>query len=218
MKILDLYKELNHVLFESPYDGAWPKAMLMRYLEEGEDQFCRDTGFFVDPMNYSVTTEPDVIHYALDSRIIRVMNAYVDGRELLRFEQQDVSPARPAPLQLEDRHPRLFQTDHNLGNITVWPTPDAAFTVDLRVWRRSRVPLCEKTEYDCPEIPDHLQRALIEYAAYKALNHHDMELQDTVKAQDHYMSYMTYVERGRDAFWQLRGSGHRVGPNPLYVV
>lgn len=218
MKILDLYKELNHLLYESAYDGAWPKAMLMRYLEEGEDQFCRDTGFFVDPTTYSVTTEEGETSYLLDSRIIKVMNAYVDGRELGRFEQQDVVPAIPAALQVEDRHPRFFQTDHHLGHITFWPTPDDAFTVNLRVWRRSRIPLCQKFEHDEPEIPAHLHRALVEWAAYKALNHHDMELQDPIKAADHFAAYMNYVERGRDAFWQLRGAGHRVGPNPAYVV
>jgi len=217
VKILDLQKELSHVLYDSPYDGAWPKAMLMRYLEEGEDQFCRDTGFFVDPLNYTVTTVAAQRDYLLDPRIIRVLNVYgADHRELAESDEQSVHP--DLDWDVTEPAPRLYRTDFAPGYLTLWPVPTDVQTLTMRVWRLSSKRLCEKNEHEEPEVPSHLQRALVEYAAWKAMNHHDMELQDPIKASDHYQAYQEYVRRGRDAFHQIRGVERRVGPARCYVV
>jgi len=66
-----------------------------------------------------------------------------------------------------------------------------------------------------PEIPSQ-QRACIEWAAYKALNHHDMEAQEPVKAQDHKDAFEDYVTDGINAFRRLHNLETRVGTAPAY--
>jgi len=67
-----------------------------------------------------------------------------------------------------------------------------------------------------PEIPIRFQRACIEWAAYKAFNHHDMEAQDPVKASDHLNYFNEYVSDGRSAFRRLHNLETRVGTAPAY--
>ena len=69
-----------------------------------------------------------------------------------------------------------------------------------------------------PEIPKELHNALIEYAAYKAYCDHDRELQDPIKARDHYANFMMYVKRGMSVHRALTGDYPNVLPDPLYVV
>ena len=69
-----------------------------------------------------------------------------------------------------------------------------------------------------PEIPKELHNALIEYAAYKAYGDHDRELQDPIKARDHYANFMLYVKRGLSMHRALTGDYPNVLPDPLYVV
>ena len=69
-----------------------------------------------------------------------------------------------------------------------------------------------------PEIPEELHNALIEYAAYKAFGEHDRELQDHIKARDHYANFMLYVKRGMSMHRALTGDYPDVVPNTLYVI
>jgi len=215
-----LLKELKHVLYESPYDGFWTDSMLVGYLSEGQDQFCADTGYFVDPVNYRITTVVDQQSYEISDRIIKVLNVYDAGRPLTRFEEQSKAAwTNPALFEYDVPTMRLqgFQTDYAPGYVTLWPAPSDVRTLTMRVWRYARRALCQNAQIRV-EIPSQFDRAIVEYAAWKALNHHDQELQDTLKAGDHYAAYKEYVRRGEQAFLQLRGSETRIGPNPAYVV
>ena len=69
-----------------------------------------------------------------------------------------------------------------------------------------------------PEIPEELHNALIEYAAYKAFGEHDRELQDHIKARDHYANFMLYVKRGMSMHRALTGDYPDVVPNTLYAI
>ena len=68
-----------------------------------------------------------------------------------------------------------------------------------------------------PEIPSRFRRACIEWAAYKALNHHDAETQDPVKAKDHKDAfYDEYVADGVAFFRRYHNIETRVGCDPAY--
>lgn len=206
--------ELKHVLYESSYDGAWPDTLLMGYLSEGQDKFCEDTGLFIDPVSFTITTEPGVATYKLNSRIMRVLNASIEGRELIRYDAKHGNVVRNEQGS-GGAEPTFFRTDLAPGHITFASLPQAEFQVLLRVWRYSRCALEETGEF---EIPIQFRRGCIEYAAYKALNHHDMELQDPVKARDHLSSYGMYVSRAKEWVHQLLGAEYEVVPNQSYVV
>jgi hypothetical protein len=216
-----LLKELKHVLYESPYDGFWTDAMLYGYMAEGQDRFCADTGYFVDPVNYFLTTVIDQQSYEFSDRIIKILNVYDAGRPLTRFEEQSKEAwTNPTVMDYEFSGTRLqgFQTDFAPGYVTLWPIPVDVRTLTMRVWRYARKHLCQDGPSTETEIPPQFDRAIIEYAAWKAFNHHDQELQDVLKANDHLAAYKQYVADGVQAFSQLRGSETRVAPSPVYVV
>lgn len=195
--------------------------MLLGYMAEGQDRFCEDTGYFVDPITYTVTTVVDTQHYPFSSRIIKVMDVYDSGRPLRRFEEQSKEGWQNPPLfEYENQTQRLwgFQTDFAPGYVTLWPVPVDVRTLTMRVWRYPIKSLCENGLRTEVEIPSQFARAIIEYAAFKALNHHDQELQDPVKGADHLNAYQYYVDRGEESFRRLRGAETRVGPSPVYVV
>ena len=68
-----------------------------------------------------------------------------------------------------------------------------------------------------PELfPPRLRRACVEWAAYKAFMHHDMETQDPVKAGDHLNAYKMYASDGRTHFRRVHGLEVSVGIDPAY--
>jgi hypothetical protein len=159
--------------------------------------------------------------YPTSSRIIKVMDVYDSGRPLTRYEEQSKNGWENSPLyeyENQSPRPRGFQTDFAPGYVTLWPIPKDVRTLAMRVWRYPIKSLCENGLHTESEIPSQFARAIIEYAAFKAYNHHDQELQDTIKAADHLNAYQYYVDRGEESFRRLRGAETRVGPSPVYVV
>lgn len=214
MDVSEALAELRHVLYESSYDGAWSDILLTSYLSEGQDRFCEDVGLFIDPVSFKITTEAGVDSYKLNSRIIRVLNARIGNRELTRYDEKHGNVVR-GQYGGGGIEPEFYRTDVAPGYITFASLPQDAYTVHLRVWRYALCPLEESGEF---ELPYQFRRACIEYAAYKALNHHDMELQDPIKARDHYQIYRDYVARGKDWIHNLLGATYEVVPNQQYVV
>jgi len=196
---------------------AWDTDRLMRLLSIGQDQFCKDTGFFTDFSTYTLATEANVASYAIDPRIIQVLEAWYGDIKLQQFYQGQRVSLPPSPGQ-----PIQWQTDQQTGKLTFWPALNGVYQVSLRVWRRSLLPLNHKrgtvydTEFELPDDSHHL--ACVEYAAYKALGDHDRELQDPVKALEHLNNYKVLAREGKRDFQRLSGGVGNVVPNTLYVV
>lgn len=67
-----------------------------------------------------------------------------------------------------------------------------------------------------PEIPSRFHRACIEWAAFKALSHHDMDYQDKGKAGDHLGAFKMYINDGHAFFRKYHNIETRVGTDPAY--
>jgi len=305
----ELLAELKQVLRETAYDAAWGDTLLLRYLAEGQDKLCEETGFFVDAQNYTVATQAGVASYALTStRIISVLDVFdADGTRLQHFNEEDryldrgldrssyqvrprtatlvtsgtaqagttstvtlaatssasndayngmtikftgalpsgilgqqhviadydgttkvatlygtlsVAPTSESEYVIEQvvesdtGQVGYWQADYENGFIKLLPTPNTTQTLTLRVWRYSRTAL-DATGGE-PEIPVQFQRACVEYAAYKAMMHHDMEQQDKVKASDHYTAFKLYCAEGKKAKRRHRSEETVFRPSPVY--
>lgn len=203
----EVLAELREVLNDKVSPYGWSDARLLRFLSLGQDQFCKDTGFFRDATTYKVNAVAGTASYALSPRIIQVMRASLDGAYLEKFS--GVAPAGSG-------QPFAWQTDLEHGMISLYPTPDADCTIDLAVWRKSRSAFSTSGDL---ELPDDLHLAPVEWAAFLAFSDHDRELQDPVKAADHKARYdKIYVPLGRQAFRRLCGGLGTFAPNPLYLV
>lgn len=180
--------ELRKVLSDTVEPYGWDTHLLRSYIEEGEAQFCEDTGMFLDRRNYSVTTEAGVNVYLLPEEIININACDFDGMKLIRATPTSAQrSADAAP-------PIIYETEENSGMISFWPTPDAVYNIKLAVWRGARV---KAFTADVFEVPAAFHRAMIEYAAYRAYLIHDQEYEDKKRSAQHYSQYFAYVARGK---------------------
>lgn len=220
MDLEQMLTELREVLDESHIDVAWEEPTLLGYLAEGQDRFCEETGYFVDKTNFQLHLVAGQREYPLDDRIIKVKGVFrADGSRLGIYTEYDTFGEfidRSVVIAVSDGQPTSCQIDSEVGSVIFNSTPTDPEILTLRVWRYSLEDLAEAGAQ--PEIPRRLRRALIEYAAFKALSHHDLEQQDPVDAKKHWENFMDYVRRGRRMFIRNRGVDNYVAPDQSYVV
>ena len=207
MTTSEMLTELREVLADDLPTYGFSPARVLAYLNEGQEKFCEDTGFFTDTDTFTIETVVGTASYPLDSRIIRVEDVYIGERQLRRLVG-----VRPPATALE---PVCWQTNMATGVLTVWPTPDSIVTLSPRVWR---YPLADISNTTAPEIPKRMHRACIEWAAYKCYGHHDKELEGGIEALKHKGAYRQYVLEGRALKRNLDAEQIEVGTNPCYQV
>lgn len=214
----EMLAELKKVIGETDNDPAWGDTRLLDMLAEGQDKFCADTGYFVDKSTASICqfdSVADTDTYALSDRIISVLEVWQGTTKLGKFNQVDKDPdggvATATEFPTNSQEPYAWQTDEETGRIRLYPTPIEAKTYTLRVWRYP-VEWLADTQAE-PEIPVQFHRACVEWASFLALNDHDFEIQDDVKARDHLALYEYYVGKGISAFNRMRGGSVTAGPS-----
>ena len=214
--------ELNEVLNNATSLGAWTASTLLGYLAEGQDRFCEETGYFTDLSNFTLTLATDTATYAIPDRVIQVLEIWDGTRRLGKVPTGNTASYDNGDIDLGTATtgiPRWWQTDKETGVIQLTPTPTSdenGDTLVLQVWSYSQEDLAADGAE--PEIPSQFHRALIEWAAYKAFMHHDMETQDPVKAGDHLEAFKEYVRRGKRGLQRYQNQETRVGCNLAYVV
>ena len=219
MTLTELLSLTRSIIDDEVPDYKISDARLVFWLSEGQDQFCKETGFYTDKATYNITTAQGVDDYALNSRIIEVKNVYrPDGTPLTHFQMSDEFPVISG-----EGPPTHWQTDEATGRLRLVPTPDTDGDVySLRVWRMAKIPLFHtgvNGAYDTdPELSDDLVGACAEWATYKALSVHDMELELQANANSHFAAFKMYVSNGRTAFTRISGALSGVAPAPEYIV
>lgn len=219
-----LLAELRLVLKDTAVPYLWSDATLIGYLAEGQDKFCEDTGYFVDLTNFTLTLQTNVYVYAIPARVIQVLDIFNGRTKLGKSNADDISVIGSDWVfdTNETGMPTHWRTDRATGYIEFNTTPTAAqngTVLTLQVWRYSQYSLDHQTAgvYDKdPELPDRLQRSCLEWAAYKAFNHHDADAQDPVKAVDHLRIYKQYVLEGKQSLQRIQNMETRVGISPAY--
>lgn len=203
---------------------SWTDTRLLMYLAEGQDKFCEDTGYFRDALSFTLTLVDGTDYYAIPDRVIQVISIY-NGTAKLEY----IPTGEEYYSDDAGTSPRAWLTDQESGLIRIIPTPgadQAGIELSLRVWRYSHydlsglgaVPEGGGTAPPAePEIPSRFHGAPIEWAAYRALMHHDEETQDPVKASDHLNAYKNiYVADGRRAFNRYHNVEAKVSVDPAY--
>ena len=213
----DLLEELRGVVEDTVQPFAWSDTTLLGFLSEGQDKFCEDTGFFRDS-SQTITLEEGVTSYVVPARTIEILGIWYGYKKLTFFPAgTDFTYANDDWSTPITGIPTAWRADDTTGSVTIYPIPSADMDgVDLsvKVWRYGADPLA--TSSTSPELPGRLQRACIEWAAYKVLNFHYAETQDPIKAKDHLEMYKSYVRDGISMFRRSHGIDASVGTDPAY--
>lgn len=209
--------------------NSWSDARLLMYLSEGQDKFCEETGYFRDASSFTLTLESGTATYAVPSRIIELIGIYNGTKPLTKMVTNGVYGVDESVTEFDFSSsvpgmPTHWQTEVETGSINLYPTPgddQDGESLSLRVWRYSLYDLAGDGPTEDipaePEIPARFHGAPIEWAAYRALMHHDEETQDPVKAAEHLNAFMkVYVADGRTAFNRAHNVEVRFVPNSAY--
>lgn len=132
--------ELLGVFREEAFDLAapylWSDALIYRYIDEAQKQFCRGTYGIADARNYSLTTSAGIEWYNLDPRILMIRGATE------RVTARDVALV-PAE-KLQEQYIRFdgasgpikaLVTGLEKNVLRAWPIPNQTQTVTLTVFR-----------------------------------------------------------------------------------
>ena len=224
----DMLAEVQRVTNIATSGGILSDAVLMAYLAEGQDKFCEQTGFFVDFITFQIVTTVGSAEYTLDPRIIEVQGLYDAtntvwlGRTSEQFRRDPgVTDRYPVYFADSTADTSYWQTDRESGIVTLVPTPTTIRTFTLRTWRYPITALDNQTDsaYDTePEIPTQFHWAPVEWAAYKVFMHHDMEVQDPVKAAEHLAIFRKYASEGAAHFRRLIRQEVTVGFDQTYAT
>lgn len=165
---------IQYVRSELLHDAAkpylWSDDALTRYFNEAQDQFARRTHCLVDEeSSFTVLeTEAGVKTYPVDPRVVFVYEVFDgEGRPL-----RD-GPRRQMPTAPSEARPSAYTCDTQTNTLRLYPAPDAAYTLYLRVARKPLQSLAADT--DTPEISEDYHLALCDWVAYRALRKNDVE-------------------------------------------
>lgn len=211
----ELLAETRSVVKDKVAPYFWSDLRLLRWLAEGQDKFCANTGFWLDKTSYTIVTVLGQQDYVFSSRIISVRSIWDGTRELVDLTGKTLISSEDFA-DNPTQSPVNYRTNLATRTVTFLEPVSAGVTLTLRAHRKSLVALSAATGE--PEIDDDFQLAMVEYAAAKALSDHDAETQDPVKATDHMKNFKAYCKDGARAYRRLTGEYTDVVPNPLYVV
>lgn len=184
----------------SPQDAGrlWSDPTLVRYINDGQNQFAVKTLFLRDETTPAITqltlVEGQEV-YPLDPRVVAVLGARTDRIHLSRTTyggllsnagDLTIGGLRRGPCA--NGQPVRFYTDRETGKLGVWPAPDASWAgkvLTLRVARKPLKPLLAADLKAVPEIPEEYQLDILEWAAWRALRNHDVDGENMAKANSH---------------------------------
>jgi len=203
----NLLRDVSDAVSVDQADLLWTDLSLVRYINEGYFRFCRRTHYLRDastPEVCEVVLEEGVSEYPLHESVLKVLTAsygnltlsVTSADEMLNVGDDSVGmQARMA--NNEHRSVSAVVPDFDRGTLKVVGTPgarDDGKTIYLRV---SRLPL-ERLALDEPErepeIPEHLQLDILEWAAFRALRNHDHDGENMRKASAHKTQFNEAVE------------------------
>lgn len=213
----EMLSELREVINDDTSYPEWTDTTLAGYLSDGKDKFCEDTGYFRDSSTFLIELVAGVTLYEIPQRIIQILAIWNGSTKLQKILTGETYDELGYAWSIGTGMPSQWRTDTDTGLIVFNNTPtatEAGTTLSLSVWRYGFDDLLyEESE---PEIPERFHRACIEWAAYKAFNHHDAETQDPVKAADHLQAYRMYVNDAVSAMRRYHNDEVRIGSNSAY--
>lgn len=204
-------------------DYLWSDTTLIRYIDEAQNQFARQTWCIRDGVTAAVTQvtlSTDQV-YPLHPKIIAVLSARLEGdtTDLARghhtafdtFRQQDalffdanvlnaVQPGKPVAYDLDE-----YFVDDATGSsgcmaLRVYPTPSSTYVGQKIFLRVVRMPLNSLAGVNLsayPEIPSEYHFTILDYAAYLALRMPDHDAEDTARADRFLASFQAKVAQAK---------------------
>lgn len=191
-------------IVSGPQDTLWSDEALMRYMNEAQQLFTRQTLCLLDGTTDEITRITLVAgqaEYPLSPKVINVFSAGIEGegKDMVRAGHELVdqrAQAQPlttdlgfgdpvAPAKISEC-PTVYTTDED--SMTFRVHPEASDKCDGRIVRMrvARLPINDLTLNDLdasPEIREEYHLGMLDWAAYRALSNHDSDAEAGNRAE-----------------------------------
>lgn len=146
----------------------WSDDLIYLYLNEAQDKFCRQTySLYSDA--YTVDLVAGTAEYALDTTMLFVFKAWIDGRTTML---RNKTWRGTIGADLTTGEPIEFTFDERGRTLRVYPVPDQTYTLNLGAAVLPTDVIDATTE---PELEAQYHIDLIEWVAYRCLRANDVD-------------------------------------------
>lgn len=210
--------------FERPY--IWSDAELIFYANEAINIMCRDAKLLIDPTTPAtsrITTNVYASDYALSPLVIYVYSAHLvfavdDIRELDKTNLDAIASYAGWRVDTADT-PTQFLLDYRTGYLTLYPAPDAVYTIKLVVARYPLIAFDASTVSSArtPEIDQAYHPAIVDgicYQAYLRTGEHTFNVQ---KSDIHFKLFRNAIAGKKIQTNMYRGGGQVSGPHGGFI-
>lgn len=146
----------------------WSNEELVSFLTQAEREIARRAQVLDDDTGlYDITTISGTNEYALDPKILEVLEAEYDGKQLSQVQTSDLRKI----YKWRDQAgvPSAIAMDAGTRKIIMYPNPDSVYPISIVVRRLPLIDLSwETAESASPEIPEFHHFGMLNYAAYLA--------------------------------------------------
>lgn len=194
------------LLHDTAQPRLWSDDLILRYLNEAQRLFCRLTYCLTQTDERLDTVELDEGEstYPIDKKILHIFGAGIEGasQELRDYTFR----ALPNLLAGSTGRPSIYVLNQRNHEIRVYPVPDQAYTLKLRI---AALPISEITFDSAPEIPEQYHIDLPEYVAYRCLVTAEVDGSNLGSADKFKESWNARVAEAKREYYRLR-----MGNNP----
>jgi hypothetical protein len=197
----------REILRDETLPYLFSDTTLYRYLNEAPQRMAERSFCIVDDESYEVSLDASVRSYTLDSNILQVLGARVDGETSPL--QAGFTPLGGAFFNGSEGMPTRYSMIGGAHKISFYPTPDDTYTVKLVAAVRPSVDIAATTS---PEVPAQFHPALADYAASKCLLQNDVDGLNVASAQALGASFLEACRDLKRLVYQ-----YRLGPDANVV-
>ena len=203
----NILRDTSSAVTDVEEDQLWSDAALVRYINDAQNKFARRTRCIRDSTTAKVVEielEEGVEYYPMHASVIGVMTASTATTPLRRTMEgtlngapADIAAGTYAPMRGAQGAPTWFSTDDAVRTLRIIPIPDAASAGTIVRLRVERLPLNQldvKVPTGVPEIPVDYHIDMLEWAAFRAYRNHDVDAENTQKANSHRAAFNTAVD------------------------
>lgn len=196
-EVLEVFREeMNDTAI--PY--LWSDALLFRYLDDAQKNFCRWTEGIEDsstPAICRLNVVAGTDWYRISPKILKVREAVdvATGRpvDVMNMEKASLKgvlfDGKPGPL-------KVFVTGLEKSRVRAWPLPNAAATVELRVFRLPFRDITDAGDQEL-EIDEQHHLALLMWMKHRAYGKEDAETFDRRKATEFEVMFRRYCAEAK---------------------
>ena len=194
-------------------DKLWSDETLVRYIDEAYRRFARRTLLIRDsttPEYTQITLATGVDTYTVHPDVLAVVTARLAGRaydlkktthDSLVGAVNNIDMALVSGVAAPAQEPRWFNMDEESHTLRVYPTVGEQYdgvVVHLRVARMPKDRLTPDNLDLVPEISEDYHLDILEWAAYRALRNHDVDVENIGKATSHKNRFAEAVEEAKE--------------------